>query len=231
VGRRYELVLSLNDLALDDEAMADRLRTTIMRIYGVFRRATEQDTRKRVHRKGFPRHVEIAKTRSTCNSISGCDDSIDDLARVVVARLANKETALTVVTAKDVEPTLRRWYQKNDYRSLLEALGSLQHTIVCELLAYLRDALKAIWFHYEEGGRWQMAQSSVDKYALRKRVTHGLKYLNARSYHGRPRRQTKRRGIPEGTSVGGRRFRISASQHIGESGIYRTSRPPRTRVA
>jgi hypothetical protein len=185
-----------------------------------------------VYRKGFPRHTEGARSvRSSGNAIVGCDNSIDDLARVVVARLGNKETALTVVTAEDVDPDLRRWYQKNAYRQFTAALSDLQHMIVCELLAYLRDKLKAIWFQSEDGGKWQMTQSSVDKHALRKRVVHGLKYLNDRSYHGRPRKQTKRRGIPEGTSVGGAHLRISRRQHIFESGTYRTSRAPRTRVA
>lgn len=59
-----------------------------------------------------------------------------------------------------------------------------------------------IWF--DTGTRhWTLRQSKIDEYASRRaRATKRRMKIDLRNYHGRNRGQSKRRGVPTGTSIG-----------------------------
>jgi hypothetical protein len=195
--------LSFADLMLDEDEFLELLITTRLRILGVFMRATEPDPRRRVLHAGTARHR--GSERHSDNAIVGCgDNKIGSLAHYVLRELGRRR-GNTIFETEDVDP---RAIQSFGPKLLALRLGDLEHELVAQVLCVMRD-LHEIYFLYERGGIWQAAQSAVDDHRKWRRTARRLRgskgFIDLRNYHGRPRRQTKSRGIPGGTSVGASR--------------------------
>lgn len=199
-GKGYTVTvkrLTLRDIALDSDALAERLVITRLRIIGVFRRATEPDPRRYVLYKGTQRHA--GAVRGSDNAIVTCGDGkISTLASHVWKEL---QARTPVLELGDISPeSVRRIKPK----LLASELNRLQHELIAHVLCEMRDAYQ-IYF-MDGSGIWQAHQSVVDEYMMWRESAQQMRqeesFVNARPFHGRVRSQALRRGTPPGTSIG-----------------------------
>ena len=87
------------------------------------------------------------------------------------------------------------------YQSLAHSTGILYEnaTSAQQQLAIntLHDE-RLIW--YDECGLWTVCQSALDAWRQGNRTVHRRLKVDRRNYHGKPREQSKRRGIPAGAA-------------------------------
>lgn len=179
----------MNGLWGDDTSSDDFfevLEIIELRILRVFNNAKDPDT------------AEV-----TDNFIIGARGEIDSLARYVESRFGYKGY---VVREYDLPRDILRL--KSDYCEKVAQQVRLR--LVRDVLEVLRRE-RDIWFD-EQRGTWTVRQGKIDEYHKRRtrasRTQRRMK-LDLRNYHGRNRAQSKSRGIPEGTSIGPLRSRVS----------------------
>ena len=179
----YELSELFNEEELEDIVSDARLA-----IAGEFYFATERNPR---YKPGNGQRKE----RSTDNYIVGVGGRPSDLARHVAGRtrrriISARSLPSDVVT--DLAPTfVDIILQRVMYDATLLAINVMNDE-------------REVWYD-ESTGIWSIMQSTVDGFVaerkFRRAVRQTLKH-DDRSYHGRVRSQSKRRGIPEGVSIG-----------------------------
>lgn len=178
--------VSLDDI-FDDETYVERRLVARHRIIGVFDVA-----------------IDPFSKRGTDNFIVGVAERISDLADYVSDKMRHRRNLIVI----DDLPFRYAPLPKKQREKVCQPLR--RQLIIDELIA-MRDAEEIYW----QDGRWQAKQSLIDEYVRFREVRqeHYRKVEEVhrtalrikrdnRTYHGRPRQQTKRRGIPEGTSIG-----------------------------
>lgn len=157
-------------------AIAVRVRR---RIATIVNRATEKD--------------KDGKEHLTDNYIALPDDDLHALCHFIANQLLNKP----VIGSKDLRYKQRMSMNNAEMR---HALGTLQADICWAVLSAMVQ-LGELWYDHSRGV-WQFTQSLMDEGTFRQHLPKHDPFFNDRHYHGRPHDQTKRRGIPAGTSVG-----------------------------
>lgn len=187
----YELAELFDEQEIEDFAAAARRR-----IIGEFHYATERNPR-------YQPGSDKRPLRRTDNYIWGLRDKPSELARYVREHMhrpfispSQLPSELTELSPKMIEMVIAR----------------AQHDVLLLVIQVMHN--REIW--YDEGiGIWQACQSSIDEFLAYKsaakavrvnpdkttaRSSHRTK-ADMRTYHGRVRSQSKRRGVPEGVSV------------------------------
>jgi hypothetical protein len=142
-------------------------------------------------------------SKVTDNFIVGARGTLDSLTHWVESRFGYKGY---VVHENDLPYDIRKL--KSDY------CEKVAHQVRLYLVKTVLETLQQegdIWF--DTCGTWTVRQSKIDKYEKRRtrasRTRKSMK-VDLRNYHGRNRGQSKRRGIPAGTSIGYVRSRTAA---------------------
>lgn len=166
------------------------------RIVGVFLHATENHHRKPTHKEyeddkviglNRPRQAVV----STDNYIVGVDDK-----RASLARFVQKTVVKHFVRPRN----LPDWLRTREGFAIKTA-AEIEYKLFRLELDNLCDN-GDIWYD-ECLGIWCIAQSVVDEHTKARHSRKRRLKVDGRNYHGRPREQSKSRGIPGGTSVGG----------------------------
>lgn len=166
----------LEDLFTDDE-VADLIAIARRRVAGEFFHASEKD-----------RHGRKIRTD---NYIIGIGGRLSNLARYVVM-----ETHRPIVRKEVLPADIRSLSPRHIDRIIVKA----NYDVTLMALQLMRN--HEVWYD-EALGIWQICQSSVDDF-LEERKTARRKpsvKQDDRSFHGRVRSQSKRRGAPPGVSV------------------------------
>lgn len=184
-----------------EEQLVDLMTLARNRILSSFYRATEKRSRsltgpeRTSKRNGFRRPYYLVI--GTDNYIIGIEGLQSELARHVSHRMKQ------FVHSRD----LPNWVGEVSDKLTDTLIAHVQQKV---LLAVLNQMCTTAEVWYDDArGIWQVCQTAVDQYLEVRAAAKATLPLNDRSYHGRPRRQTRARGIPEGTSVG-----LGASQSM-----------------
>lgn len=185
-NKLYFLGYTLEEL-FDEDKIHDLISLARLRIVGEFYYATELNPRYRSGNGQKPR-------RGTDNYIIGITHKLGDLAGYVV-----RSMHCSFVAQHDLPSDLAELAPR--YADVL--INQAHHDLVVRALQLLR-ASGDVWYD-EALGIWQISQSCVDDFLAQRQAARALK-VDQRPYHGRPRNQTRQRGIPEGQSIGGLKF-------------------------
>ena len=165
------------------------------RVIEGFHRAMEPNPRRLVMYKGGSRRR--GAMRWSGNAIVDCaDGKVSTLAHSILSRASVAQRA--IITA-DVFAGTDLQFSKG--RLVDNALARLNHELVSIAIIQLIGSNEI----YFIDGVWQVLQSTVNEYKLEKRQARkAVKSIkdDRRTYHGRDRGQTRRRGVPAGTSIG-----------------------------
>lgn len=172
----------LDDIFFEDE-IEDFFAVARRRIIAEFFYATERNPR---YKYGSDRRPY----QRTDNYIIGVSGRVSDLAKHVRDKMHRPFISVDQLPEKLAELS-PRLTDRIIRRAQLDIL-----TLVLQIMRH-----REVW--YDEGtGIWQVCQSSMDEYLEYRRPARTANKVDDRNYHGRVRSQSKRRGIPEGVSIG-----------------------------
>jgi hypothetical protein len=166
---------SVHDLYEASE-LEDLVMTARDRVLNAFDRATE---------------VYRGKRRGTDNYIGGIGSRQLDLTTYVVT---GHMKPFVEIRSLPVLPS--QFFEMNDKQ--LEELVMQIHTQIVQLAINTLHDERLIW--YDECGLWTVCQSALDAWRQGNRTVHRRLKVDRRNYHGKPREQSKRRGIPAGAA-------------------------------
>jgi hypothetical protein len=182
-NRRAFTGFELDEL-FDEDEIEDLMAAAKRRVVREFNRAVEPNPR-------FKPGSDRRKTRRTDNYIWGLPNKPSELAHYVQRNMKR-----SFLSAEQLPQELTELHPKFVEMILVQT----QYNVLLAMINWMRR--REIW--YDEGvGIWQICQSAVDEFLTYRRAARAaIPKFDERSYHGRVRSQSERRGIPEGTSVG-----------------------------
>lgn len=198
---------------LTDRAIKNLMVEARPRIIGVFSQATEQVLRPATSPEyRFDKSVGLVRPRWTTiptdNYIGGIGDSQQDLARHIESKVKNhfvySENLLRYGRVTKKSGNLLQWTDGANETRLRRFISHVEMKIILIELNVM-CCQSEVWFNADYRGIWQIQQSVVDEFILQKRARRQAVRIKRddRSYHGRNRSQSTRRGVAAGTSVGG----------------------------
>lgn len=200
---------------LTDEALEDLMVLARSRIIGVFREATEKIRRdaepfEHRHNKAVGLLRPYWRTVRTDNYIGGVGCRQKDLAWHIQSKIKNhflrSEDLLAYGRTTRAGNNHLKWVTQVNEAHVQGFIAAIEQQVILAQLNMMVAECE-IWYNENECGIWQMQQSVIDEFReqkLARRQALEPKFKrDDRSYHGRNRGQSVRRGIAPGTSIGG----------------------------
>jgi hypothetical protein len=183
----------LDEMFTEDE-LTDLMALARNRIISSFIRATEKRPRQPTPQERATRRRGVAqpyyRTIGTDNYVIGIEGLQSELARHITRKMKR------FVYSKD----LPEWSEAVSPKIGERLIGQIEYKVLLAELNRMCE-LSEVWYD-DSRGIWQICQTAVDQYHDMRTAVRATPPRNDRSYHGRPRRQTRARGIPAGTSIG-----------------------------